>query len=345
MAASYCVFPLAGSATGLALVRVLYAVGMVASTLMMVTCVAEYTQDATRGRWMGMIGVCNGLGVVLMTAGLARLPDWFSQRGFSSAESIRYTFWAFAVGLLLLAVFLRLGLKGHSPNATRQELTLFQRLAIGATAARDNPRIALAYLLAFASRGDLLIIVTFTFLWVIQAGQDAGLSPAAATAKAGMIFGISQGIALLWSIAMGTILDRVPRLTGVSLAFALAGIGYTVLGQVDNPLGPWMIPAAILAGIGEASAVVASGVLIGQEAPAATRGTLIGVFGLCGSLGIVSLTYAGGKVFDSIGPHAPFVMMGVVNSAVFGVALWVRNKTTAQIPQAASTTGAAGYVD
>ena len=95
----------------------------------------------------------------------------------------------------------------------------------------------------------------------------------------------------------------------------------------------------ILAGIGEASAVVAAGVLIGQEAPAAIRGTLIGVYGLCGSLGIVCLTYVGGQVFDSIGRSAPFVMMGIVNFAVLGVALWVRNTTTTHLPESASITG------
>jgi len=81
--------------------------------------------------------------------------------------------------------------------------------------------------------------------------------------------------------------------------------------------------------------VVAAGVLIGQEAPALTRGTLIGVFGLCGSLGIMSLTYAGGQVYDSIGRQAPFVMMGLVNFAVCGVALWVRHRSTARLPPAA----------
>ena len=345
MAASYVIYPLVGSEMGLVLVRLVYAVGMVAATLMMVTCVAEYAQDVTRGRWMGTVGVFNGLGIVLMAALLAKLPLWLSHQGFDSVTSIRYSFWTFGACLLLLALFLRAGLQGHVRPVARQELTLVQRMRIGATAARENPRIGLAYLLAFASRGDLLIITTFISLWVIQAGIDTGLTPGAATAKAGMIFGISQGIALLWSIVMGIILDRLPRLTGVCLAFALAGLGYTVLGQVDDPFGPWMLPAAILAGIGEGSAVVAAGVLIGQEAPAATRGTLIGVYGLCGSIGIVCLTYAGGQVFDSIGRQAPFTMMGLVNFMVCGVALWVRHRSTGGLPQSGTIAEAIGPID
>jgi MFS family permease len=344
-ALSFVIYPLAGSALELILYRILYAVGMTAATVMMSTCFAEYTQETSRGRWMGLIGVFNGLGVVLMATVLAKMPLWLADRGYDSVTAIRYTFWIFAGFTLLLAVGLHAGLQGHSFVPGRPRLTLLRQAASGVAAARDNPRIGLAYLLAFASRGDLVIITTFIFLWVFQAGVDLGMTPGAATAKAGMIFGIAQGVALLWSPVMGIILDRVPRLTGVCLAFGIAGVGYSVLGQVDDPFGPWMLPAAILAGLGEASAVVAAGVLIGQEAPAATRGTIIGVFGLCGSLGIVCLTYAGGLVFDSSGRSAPFVLMGIVNFAVLAAALWVRRGTTTGAPGAAAIAGASRHVD
>jgi hypothetical protein len=51
------------------------------------------------------------------------------------------------------------------------------------------------------------------------------------------------------------------------------------------------------------------------------------VFGLCGSLGIVCLTFAGGLVFDQFGRSAPFAMMGIVNFAVLAAALWVRGRS------------------
>lgn len=344
-ALSFVIYPLAASETELILYRIMYAVGMTAATVMMSTCFAEYTQDTTRGRWMGLVGVFNGLGVVLMATVLTRLPLWLADRGYDSVTAIRYTFWIFAAFTLLLALGLRLGLQGHAGNAGQARLTLLRQAASGLAAARDNPRIGLAYLLAFASRGDLVIITTFIFLWVVQAGLDSGLTPGEATSKAGMVFGLAQGMALLWSPVAGMFLDRVPRLTGVCVAFAVAGVGYSALGQVDDPFGPWMIPAAMLAGIGEASAVVAAGVLIGQEAPAATRGTLIGVFGLCGSLGIVCLTFAGGLVFDGFGRQAPFAMMGIVNFIVLGAALWVRRRWDVHVPQAAALAGATPDAD
>jgi len=345
MSLSFIIYPLAGSSTELIAYRIVLAVGMTAATLMMSTCFAEYSQEVSRGRWMGMVGVFNGLGVVLMATVLAKLPLWLSGQGLDAVASIRYSFWIFGAYIVLLALILHTGLQAHTRPLGRAKRTLLAQTTIGITAARDNPRIALAYLLAFASRGDLVIITTFISLWVIQAGIDAGLTPGAATAKAGMIYGIAQGMALIWSFVMGQILDRIPRLTGVCVAFALAGLGYSALGQVDDPFGAWMLPAAMLAGIGEASAVVAAGVLIGQEAPAAIRGTLIGTFGLCGSLGIVCLTFAGGQVFDSFGRNAPFAMMGFVNLAVMAIAVWVRHRSVSARLVSGAAAGALRNVD
>ena len=103
--------------------------------------------------------------------------------------------------------------------------------------------------------------------------------------------------------------------------------GYLALGLVDDPLGSAMIIAVIVAGLGEASAVVSAGTLIGQEAPAEDRGAVLGTFTLAGSSGQILLTVAGGQLFDAVGPHAPFVLMGGVNLLVFAAAFaaWRRD--------------------
>ena len=106
---------------------------------------------------------------------------------------------------------------------------------------------------------------------------------------------------------------------GIGIAFALASVGYFAVAMVTDPLGPMMLVAAILVGIGEVSAVISAGVLIGQVAPEGNKGTVFGTFGLAGSLGIVTLTFIGGQVFDAYGADAPFLMMGVVNAVVVGV--------------------------
>lgn len=61
-------------------------------------------------------------------------------------------------------------------------------------------------------------------------------------------------------------LDRVPRLVGIGISFAIASVGYVSVALIDDPLGPMMWVAAFLLGIGQASAIVSAGVLIGQVA-------------------------------------------------------------------------------
>jgi len=325
MAVGYAVYPLAGDATQLLALRAFYAIGMTAATVMMSTSLADYSHNETRGRWMGTAGVCNGLGTVVMATVLARLPDLLVSRGYSQAEALVASFWVFAGYTVLLAGVAWLGLARGRPVEAHQRTSLWRQSLAGLQIARQNPRIALAYLTAFASRGDLVILTTFVSLWVVQAGLAAGMTPAAATSKAGMIFGLAQGVALLWSPVFGFILDRIPRLTGVVLAFGLAAVGYGALGLVPDPLGPGMLPMAVLTGVGEASAVVAAGTFIGQEAPAANRGVVLGTFGVAGALGMLVLTLLGGQAYDQIGGGAPFAMMGVVNLAVAAVALAVRH--------------------
>jgi MFS family permease len=87
-----------------------------------------------------------------------------------------------------------------------------------------------------------------------------------------------------------------------------------------------MIPAAMLLGIGEISVLIAAGALLGEEAPLRIRGAVIGVFGLLGGVGILFATYIGGLVFDNIGRTAPFVMMGLLNFMLLGIAAMVRFK-------------------
>ncbi|MCC7282086.1 MAG: MFS transporter [Acetobacteraceae bacterium] len=327
MALGFVVYPLAPSVAWLVALRLLYAVGMAAAIVMLSTSIAEYVAERSRGRWMGAVGVCNGLGVVVTATVLAKLPLVFASNGFSEVMALRLSFWVLALAVLLLAWLMRAGLRAPAQPAARARANPLRLTLRGVAIGRARPRVALGYLTAFAARSDLTVITTFLSLWIVQAGLAAGMSVSAATARAGMVFGISQAVGLLWSFGMGLVLDRLPRLAGVAIAFAAAAVGYLALGLVDDPLGGAMILAVIVAGLGEASAVVSAGTLIGQEAPAEDRGAVLGTFTLAGSTGQILLTVAGGQLFDVVGPHAPFVLMGAVNLLVFGAALaaWRRD--------------------
>ena len=315
LAGAFIIYPLATNVTQLVLFRVGYAVAIAAATVMMQVCYAEYPQEATRGKWQGLVGMCNGFGVVLMALVLAKLPSWYQGMGYDSVEAVRLSYWTFAAYLLLLAGLMRFSLAPRTTQV-RQSESLRKVIAKGAAVARSNMRITLAYGMAFASRGDLAILTSFFSLWVLQKGNELGWSAAESTARAGMLFGLSQLVGLLWSYPMGMIIDRINRLTGMAIAFGLATAGYLFLGQMDVPEGRIVLAACVLVGMGEGSAMVASGVMIGQEAPAEYRGAVLGTFALCGAAGVMVLSFLGGMAFDALGRTAPFTMMGLVNGAV-----------------------------
>ncbi len=340
MALGFVVYPLAPSVAWLVALRLLYAVGMAAAIVMLSTSIAEYVAERSRGRWMGAVGVCNGLGVVVTATVLAKLPLVFASNGFGEVMALRLSFWVLALAVLLLAWLMRAGLRAPAQPAARARANPLRLTLRGVAIGRARPRVALGYLTAFAARSDLTVITTFLSLWIVQAGLAAGMSVSAATARAGMVFGISQAVGLLWSFGMGLVLDRLPRLAGVAIAFAAAAAGYLALGLVDDPLGGAMILAVIVAGLGEASAVVSAGTLIGQEAPAEDRGAVLGTFTLAGSTGQILLTVAGGQLFDVVGPHAPFVLMGAVNLLVFGAALAAWRRDARGRARAAAVEGA-----
>ncbi len=307
----------------LAVFRMLFAVGSAAVGTMLAVVPADYPEESSRGKLIGAVGVCNGLGMALVIPLLGQLPKWFADAGAGPAAAGRWSFGTVLVICLATAFVLRLGLKGGRPVRQTQQHKLASLVRAGLTAAR-NPRIALAYGSAFASRGDMVVVGAFFSLWVTQAATALGRSDADALAKAGMLFGIVQVSALLWAPVIGLIADRVNRVSAMAFAMALGALGFLGIGLVKDPLAPAAIAACVCLGIGQMSAITASQVLIGQEADARLRGSIVGVYSFFGALGLVASTVVGGRLFDMLAPSAPFVMVGVANGILFLWALAVR---------------------
>jgi sugar phosphate permease len=81
---------------------------------------------------------------------------------------------------------------------------------------------------------------------------------------------------------------------------------------------------AIVAGAGEACIVVSGPALVGQEAPAKTRGSIIGVVGFFGALGVLIHSKISGMLFDDWMYQAPFIYMAFLNALVCMMAIAVR---------------------
>jgi MFS family permease len=323
----YAFYPFADSVFMMYAYRTIFAFGVatVATTITIVN--TDYVQDRSRGTWVALASLTQGLGIFVATQVLRRVPAALAQDGFSEAEIAKALFWGCTGVCIVLFMIATGGLSRTKPAETRERDSITTLLKAGLQTARQNPRVGLAYATAFAARGDVLVVGTFGFLWTQQAAEDLGLGAAEGFQRGGMIIGIIQGSAVLWAMFMGFMLNRMDRVTGVIIAFALAGTGYTLFGLSNDPFANSIILPAIILGMGETSTIIAGNALIGQTAPPSIRGAVLGFFALCGATGILVATSFGGRLFDMFHPGAPFIMMGVINSVIFCAAIVVRIKT------------------
>ncbi len=325
--AGFALYPHAANVTQLVLFRLIVAVGCAAMIGMMVTVVADYARDESRGKANGLQGLLATLGAFVPPL-LASLPTFFAQQGHTELSAQQLTFAiAGALGGLggMIAFF------GLSPapvcQTPRNESTLTQQLRKGMRAARDQ-RTALSYGAAFISRGDLAVTGAFMSLWLVQYGVSTlGLTPSEAMFQLAVprTLAVVTG-ALLGSILMGQLADRIDRVSAVALAAGMAACVYLGVFMITDPTTDWVMGLLFCMGIAEISAFVSSQALVGQQAPAADRGAVIGFFGVSGAIGILVGTAGGGWLFSYFQPSAPFVLFGCLNALVCIWALLLRHR-------------------
>jgi MFS family permease len=324
--ASYVLLPLVRTPAALIMTRILLAVGLSTCLMMLASVIADYPQNASRGKLISINGVITGLGVLFLASLLfAQLPKYFSGRGAAPMLAGTYTYWLVGAAALVTALLAQVGLKGGHPTAKRERLPLLNILRAGIGEVRKNPRLGLTCAAYFVSRGDLAIFVFFFSLWIVAVGTDAGIPVADAQSAAGRLFGVSQLAMLIFTPVMGVIVDRFDRVTALAIGMAIARAGFLALGLVGDPFSsPWIYPVAILGGAGEACVVVSGPALVGQEAPAKIRGAIIGMVGLFGAIGVLIHSKMAGLLFDVWTYQAPFVYMAAFNAIVCVGAILVR---------------------
>ncbi len=308
------------------LYRGIFALGASATTTMLATVIADYVIDEDRGKGSGIGGIGNGLGALLTVFVLLQLPDIFQSDGATAVEAARRTYLIAAAAGLATALAMWIGLRGRTSLQRDQKKPWPVRVREGFAAAED-PGVALAYAAAFVSRGDFAVVGTFFTLWVTTYGTtEAGLSTAEALAMGGIVIGVSQGVVLLTAPLFGVIADRLNRVTNVLVALAISAVGYGSTILVDDPLGGMIYVSATLIGLGEISGLIASGVLIAQQAPRDIRGSVIGVFSFFGAIGVMTATGIGGQLFDNWRPQGPFLLFSMFALLVFVWGLTIRRK-------------------
>lgn len=336
MGLSYLLYPFAETVSELFVYRALYAFGLGASTGMLQTMLADYPADSSRGKLVALAGVFNGLGVILVTVLFAaRVPPMLNEAGISSLGVSRITHAIVGSVCILSSIIYWLGLKKGVPGVHGEKPPV-KELIIGGVMAARNPRVALSYACAFIARSDQVVLGTFTVMWGTVVAITAGVDPALAASKGAVLFAISSTAALIWLAILGSFMDRLNRVTGVAVCMTISTIGFCSMVLVDSsrivPLQGDTAALFALLGIGQISAFFGATTLISQEAPRRERGTVMGMFNTSGAIGIFFAAGVGGRLFDSIGPHAPFVLIGGLSFIVMLLAVLVRRLSPGKMP-------------
>ena len=324
-ALAYAAYPFANDVGQLLIYRLIYAVGIAALGGMLATVLADYPVDADRGKLTGISFFLNAVGALLFFAVLTRLPSFYQGFGATETEAGRFAYLSIAA-VCVVSALVMIGLKPGRPDQVAERLPLRTLMTQGIAAGRQ-PRIALAYAASFAARADLVIVALFLSLWVQTAAIADGATAAEASSRQGALFGIVQGSAMLWAPIFGWMADKVNRVTLVIIATILSIAGYGWMGFTPDPaMGGAAFGAAAMLGIGQASGILASQVLIAQEAPSAIRGAVIGMVGFFGALGILVISKIGGYTFDEWRPGSSFIIMAGANVLLLAFAIWVRSR-------------------
>jgi len=329
----YLLFPLAAFNWTLYAMVFITACGASLIAAMLAAVIADYPRETSRGKLVGICFFLNGLGVATLVGLATQLPKFYLGQGMDVIEAGRAAYWTVAALCVIPCIIVLRGLARQSPGQITEREPVLATLRIGIAAARDV-RVRLAYASAAVSRASLSIISAFFFLWMVQAGKQQGMTPAEALSASSGIFVVIQITATFWAVTVIAFIDRVDRVLFMAVASALASGSYVWFGLQDNPFQPAMYVAAVFLGIGEMSGILASQALIGQVAPERGRGAVIGVFTLCGSVGIFLAAIVGGTLFDAWRPSAPYIVMGCTSGLLCALAAytWVQTRIRVNAP-------------
>lgn len=323
----FVLYPWANSIGELVVYRLIVAFGGAAMVGMLVTVIADYASNEDRGKANGIQGFIATIGAFIPPL-LATLPAVFARGGMTELDAVRATY-GVSGSLAVIGVFVAwIGLSptvGKVADAAKE--TLLQSLKNGLAAAKDTG-VALSYGAAFISRGDLAVTGAFMGLWLVQHGvQNLGLTPSEAMFQLAVPRTlVTVAGAMVGSLLIGFITDKVTRATAVTMSAGLAAFIYLSVGLIDDPTAPWVFGLLAVMGVAEIGAFVSSQALVGQQAPASRRGAVIGFYGVMGAIGILVATAGGGWMFSNISPATPFVVFGALNLVVFVWGLMVRKR-------------------
>ena len=176
---------------------------------------------------------------------------------------------------------------------------------------------------AFLARSDLVIIGMFLMLWFIYFADITGVKQEDAAAHGGALIGYTGLVVLIAVSFWGRVIKIFGRIQSLLAGLLLSGVGFLLMGVIVNPYDWYILVPTTLIAVGQAGCLVVPQVMTIDLAPKTIRGSVLGVFNVVGGIGIAFFVQIGGVLYDKVGPHAPFVFIGIVNMVLVCYAAWV----------------------
>ena len=339
IAAGIFMYGCARDIPGLLIGRVIYSAGIAAISTMLITLMADYVSNPSRGRATGYLGIMNGLGAMTAALFLLKLPAMFKSGGMDAEGAAFATYATMATVTLAIGVVMFFGLRGGRQAFHSRKTPMLRQLREGIAEGR-RPIIALAYSASFVARGNLAVVGTFFTLWAsVYGSSELGMTSAEAIKKGGGILAISYMASLLSAPLFGMMVDRMNRVSALAISLLVGATGYGSTYWLQDPFGLPAIASLVLIGMAEVGCIITSGVLIAEQAPDRLRGSVVGVFTLTGAIGILVASVVGGYLFDHWQQTGPFVFFGLISAAVLLWALLLRGRPAGSSAAMAATAG------
>jgi MFS family permease len=273
--------------------------------------VTDYTYVQGRGKAMAATGFMFTAGAFIAFSFIARLPKTIG---------LFNVFILACMICLAAAAIARIGITDVVARSARRRIEWKKLLGH----VKKSPGLKLVYASAFASRADVIVLGIFLMIWVVKVARDFGRTPMQAIADGGIVVAISSGLGMLSYPLWGMVAEKWGRLPTLATGLAFSGLGYVLMGFVENPFSVQLKLCVVVFAIGIHAAGVGATALMGDLAPRDMIGSVLGGYHTCAAIGIIVFVQAGGFLFDHVGHAFPFVFTGVADLAVFvcALALW-----------------------
>lgn len=340
--------------------RLIFAIGSSIVGSLMAAMLSDMSSESCNGRFAGVVGFFCGLGAILGSIIIPRLPIWASKNPKSPPSRIAaiHTSYYIMSGILFLtsiSVLLFISSKPFKEkqddsNNCNEEEKSFNSIDDHSDLERDqkpyfkpqdhpcrsrtqllkrNIRLSITALnhpMISLSYISAFVARTATVIYQSFYTQWIG---AMNDGKSASLRTTLNTVTLILSPFYGFFANKVSGVVSISMACFFCIVAHSIMLLIDSE-SKLQYLVATLAGAGQAGFTISGLALVSHYAPKYIRGAVSGAYGFCGGLGILVNSQLVGTLFDTWTHNAPFIILmiwsGVLLISAIAASIIIRSR-------------------